>query len=400
MNERALTAFAALALVPILASGLPGAEKVEKTEKPVKAGKKGEAAEPPYPLVIPEWHAALGKAVEKKIDFDGPAYETFGQAADALGKAIGVTIELRDRAKEAAGRKVKLLTYKDLPAKDALSLLLKTLGELSLGYLFTPQGIIVTAEAEKYPIPKWVLLSPMVERFQREAFLSAAEKAKRKAEAERASKEGPEWYRKLREKAKKAIVTLDRKEMPFRDALKALSEKSGMKILVDPAIDTSSEKEIETVFLSRPLTEVLDRLLPPRKLAYTFKENSVYITTSDKAKRPEVFVFPEKEYEAAAGKILDRKIEVELRGKRIFEIIPPLEEALGIRIYTCRGAWHSSVRVPQSTAGLTVRQLLAALKGKGIGDHLMPLSFAPEWSGYGGLFDRDTLFLVMKPGGR
>jgi hypothetical protein len=357
-----------------------------KDESKERAGK----AIPPYPLEVPEWYTAQHEKLEKKIDFEAGSGKTLSQAAHEIAEAIGSPIELKGRAKEVAEEKVEETRYKESPAGG---ILLSIVNRWGLQFFSTSQGIVISDDRAKYPVPRGVALNPLIKDLRVDAFRSTAEKARLRKEAEKRLREGPEWVRKIKDKMKSTKVTINQKDATFRDALKLLKDQSKLDFIIDPDLSIQDEK-IGATFSSRSVKEVLDQLLTPHRLGYTFMEGFIFITTMERANQPSnLHLWPtDAEINAAARGFLEKKIGIELRGKRIYQIIAPLETAVGISFYTCPETWKSTQVISTSTVDLTLRQVLDLLKAKGIGSVIWPVSLDLPRQ-----VERDTVFLLSKP---
>jgi hypothetical protein len=359
---------------------------------------KKDNGEPPYPLEFPEWYTSQMEGLARLMDFDPAVHDTVGKAIKAIAQATGLMIKFRDKAMDFADKKIQVPPQKRLPASSILDLILK-FDTGKLYYYQTSQGIVVSDWVNSYPLPKEIMIRKYFESHRRFALLPPGERARQMAAWEKARKEGPEWVRKLREKLKSTKVTLDRKGVTLKEVLSDLNRQSGGIMLVDLEIDLSKEK-VDKTFSGRSLEVVLNVLLHPRKLDFGFREGFLFISSAEKTKahREDTTpkIIPQEDIRKAAAPLLERKINTELRGKRVHEIIGFLEDTFEISIYTCPETWRSKTVVPKSTVKMTLGQLLDLLNEKGIENDLMPV---PLLKGQLGI-DRTTILLITKPRGR
>jgi hypothetical protein len=76
--------------------------------------------------------------------------------------------------------------------------------------------------------------------------------------------------------------------------------------------------------------------------------------------------FPKDERALAEKKILDAKLKGDLKAVHGCALASALCQDLGVSVFPDRGSWGTEVKLPERTAGMTVRRLAEVLRRFGI----------------------------------
>ena len=105
---------------------------------------------------------------------------------------------------------------------------------------------------------------------------------KRQETLEVVALDDPEWIRKIKN-ALEQKMTFSFEQRPLKDVLPFLSEQIGINVVSDTAINTE-EILIDLSAKEMKALDALNQIMTLTGLAYTFKENTLFITEKDKAK--------------------------------------------------------------------------------------------------------------------
>jgi type II secretory pathway component GspD/PulD (secretin) len=111
---------------------------------------------------------------------------------------------------------------------------------------------------------------------------------RRKQNLEVVRLEDPDWVRKIKNSLEQK-VTFSFEQRPLADVLTFLSDSTGTTIYPDPAINTQELMIDNLAAKDMKAMDALNQVLTLTGLAYTFKENTLYITEKDKAKGTTTF---------------------------------------------------------------------------------------------------------------
>jgi hypothetical protein len=323
---------------------------------------------PPYPYQAPPWMTALRQKMKAPLIVDFKDLP-LRKALEKVSAATGVSIRLAAEVLGVAEKPVSLsFSSKEQPADIILSRLSSNFG---LTYKLTKEGAVVigpsqrdTALAEAEWTGEWI------EHLRKQRFpaqLTKKEKAEREiagARDKKAAKERTERIEAQKEAFRSTTISQDFVDASLTKILRALREATKVPLTHDPGIDANSLKL--TVKGGRSAEKVLEEVLRSLGLTYTLMENVWYITSPDRVHEKHGFVLWREEREAAQRKIFAQKLTRDLKGSRVCDFVKALAADLGVKIFPDSRAWETEVKFTTKTLGLTVKQLAALLKRKGI----------------------------------
>lgn len=322
---------------------------------------------PPYPYQAPPWMAALREKMKAPLIVDFKELP-LRKALERVSAATGVSIRLAAEVVEVAEKPVPNPGSNEQPADVILRLLLSTFG---LTYKIAKEGVVVikpsqrdTALAEAEETGEWI------EHLRKQRFpaqLTKEEKAEReiaRARGKKADKERTERIDTKKKALRSTIISQDFVDASLATIVPALREATKVNLTIDPAIDANRLKL--TVKGGRSAENVLEEVLRSLGLTYTLRDDVWYITSPDRVHEPHGFVVWKEEREAAQRKIFAQKLTRDLEGSRVCDLVKALAVDLGVKIFPDSRAWETEVKFTTKTLGLTVKQLAALLKRKGI----------------------------------
>jgi len=109
------------------------------------------------------------------------------------------------------------------------------------------------------------------------------DRIRKRKETLEVSLEDPDWIRKIKNALDSLTLTFAFEQRPLKEVLPFLSEQTGINIISDPAVNTE-DFLIDLSARDMLAKDALNQILTMAGLAYTFKENTLYITEKDKAR--------------------------------------------------------------------------------------------------------------------
>ncbi len=106
---------------------------------------------------------------------------------------------------------------------------------------------------------------------------------RRREETLQISLEDPDWIRRIKNALESQTLTFAFEQRPLKEVLPFLSDQTGINIISDPAVNTE-EFLIDLAAKDMKAMDALNQILTMSGLAYTFKENTLYITEKEKAR--------------------------------------------------------------------------------------------------------------------
>ena len=326
---------------------------------------------PPYPYEAPDWLLALREKLKTQctMKFDRIPLR---EAIEKVSSSTGVKIEIADDAEEAADKLIAPWSLRDAGAESFLRHLVSTSG---LHYTLVKTGVLVTAEASKSPYAEAEEIGRKTESVRAGRFPNAEEKAERAAR--RASFKNQDLaLEKFRKSLDSTKITRDFVDVPLQEVLKGLLEACKATFaLTNEAWEKVRQgpSKLTVKGGSRSAKKVLEEVLLPYGLKYEHNVDDggywlIGLPEQCVAVRVGIMytiIFPE-ERERGERKIFNQKITRDLKGSHVCDFVDALGEGLGLSVYPDSLSWKAEVKLPNKTAGMTVRQLASILKQKGV----------------------------------